>query len=430
MLKMLQELSKDELKRLHDELAKEYSAYMNKHLSLDMSRGKPSAEQLDLSEGVLGIVKKSSECFTEDNVDCRNYGGLEGIREARELFAQVLGVDGNETIVGDSSSLNMMYDTVSRAMLFGVYGSERPWVREKKISFLCPVPGYDRHFFICQNFGINMINIPTTNEGPDMDLVEEYVSKDESIKGIWCVPRFSNPEGKVYSDAVVRRFSALTPKAPDFRIFWDNAYAVHELEEGAPRLLNLMDELKRNGKEDMLFTYTSTSKITFPGGGLAAMGASRNNIELIMNQMSAQTIGPNKINQLRHIRYFKNFEGLKAHMKLHANILKPRFDIVLSALSTIKDLGIAEWTEPKGGYFVSVDLMDGCAKRTVQLLKDAGVKMTPAGATFPYGIDPRDRNIRIAPTYPPEEELKVAMDMFCLCAKISCVENLLSEIED
>ena len=305
MLKMLQELSKEELKRLHDELAKEYSAYMDKHLSLDMSRGKPSAEQLDLSEGVLGIVKKSSECFTEDNVDCRNYGGLEGIREARELFAQVLGVEGNETIVGDSSSLNMMYDTVSRAMLFGVYGSERPWGREKKISFLCPVPGYDRHFFICQNFGINMINIPTTNEGPDMDLVEEYVSKDESIKGIWCVPRFSNPEGKVYSDAVVRRFSALTPKAPDFRIFWDNAYAVHELEEGAPRLLNLMDELKRNGKEDMLFTYTSTSKITFPGGGLAAMGASRNNIELIMNQMSAQTIGPNKINQLRHIRYFK-----------------------------------------------------------------------------------------------------------------------------
>lgn len=425
---MLKELSKEELKKRHDRLAKEYSEYKDKNLSLDMSRGKPSPEQLDLSEGLLGIISKSEECFAEGGVDCRNYGGLDGIKEARELFAKILGVSGDETIVGDSSSLNMMYDTVSRAMLFGVYGSERPWGKEKKISFLCPVPGYDRHFFICQNFGINMINIPTGADGPDMDLVEKYLSEDESIKGIWCVPRFSNPEGKVYSDEVVRRFASLSPKAKDFRIFWDNAYAVHEIDDNAPRLLNLMDELKKNGKEDMLFTYTSTSKITFPGGGLAAMGASKNNIELIKKQMSAQTIGPNKINQLRHIKYFKDFEGLKAHMKLHAALLKPRFETVLSGLAKIKDLGIAEWTEPKGGYFVSVDLMDGCAKRTIQLLKDAGVKMTPAGATFPYGIDPRDRNIRIAPTYPTAEDLKISIDMFCLCAELASIEKLLSDL--
>lgn len=424
---MLKDLSKSELKKFHDGLVREYVEYKNKNLSLDMSRGKPSSEQLDLSEALLDTVKTTAECFAADGTDCRNYGGIDGIKEAKDLFAQILGVSGDETIVGDSSSLNMMYDTVSRAMLFGVYGSERPWGKEDKISFLCPVPGYDRHFFVCQTFGINMINIPTNDDGPDMDLVEKYVSSDASVKGIWCVPRFSNPEGKVYSDEVVRRFASLSPKAKDFRIFWDNAYAVHELEDDAPVLLNLMDELKKNGKEDMLFTYTSTSKITFPGGGLAALGASRNNIELIKNQMAAQTIGPNKINQLRHIRYFKDINGIKEHMKKHRALLRPRFETVLSALDGIKDLGIAEWTEPKGGYFVSVDLMDGCAKRTVQLLKDAGVKMTPAGATFPYGEDPRDRNIRIAPSYPPVSELKVAMDMFCLCAKISASEKLLSE---
>lgn len=426
---MLKDLPKDKLKKLHNDLLKEYSEYKSKNLSLDMSRGKPSSEQLDLSEDLLSVIKTSGECYSEDGTDCRNYGGLDGIKEAKELFAHILGVLPEETIVGDSSSLNMMYDTVSRAMLFGVYGSERPWGKEEKISFLCPVPGYDRHFFICQHFGINMINIPTNEDGPDMDLVEKYVSSDKNIKGIWCVPRFSNPEGKVYSDSVVRRFASLSPKAKDFRIFWDNAYAVHELEEDAPKLLNLMTELKKSGKEDMLFTYTSTSKITYPGSGLAAMGASVNNIELIKNQMSAQIIGPNKINQLRHIKYFKNIDGIKEHMKKHAAILKPRFEIVLSELNTIKGLGVAEWTEPKGGYFVSVDLMDGCAKRTVQLLKHAGVKMTAAGATFPYGEDPRDRNIRISPTYPSVGELKIAMEMFCLCVKIACSEKLLSELE-
>lgn len=426
---MLKDLSKSELKTLHDSLVKEYASYKEKHLSLDMSRGKPSSEQLDLSEDLLGIITKTEQCIAADGTDCRNYGGLDGIKEAKDLFAQILGMaSGEETIVGDSSSLNMMYDTIARAMQFGVYGSEKPWGKYDKISFLCPVPGYDRHFFVCQTFGINMINIPTNDDGPDMDLVEKYVSEDETVKGIWCVPRFSNPEGKVYSDEVVRRFANLSPKAKDFRIFWDNAYAVHELEEDAPVLLNLMNELRKTGKEDMLFTYTSTSKITFPGGGLAALGASKNNIELIKNQMSAQTIGPNKINQLRHIRYFKNLEGVKAHMKLHAALLRPRFAAVLEELDTIRDLGIAEWTEPKGGYFVSVDLTDGCAKRTIQLLKDAGVKMTPAGATFPYGIDPRDRNIRIAPSYPPVEELRTAMKMFCLCVKIAASEKLLEKL--
>ncbi len=420
--------SEEELKQELETLNKEYEQYKKMDLHLDMSRGKPGKEQLDLSQGLLSVLEKNEDCFSQNHTDCRNYGLLDGLPEAKQIFAEILELSPEEIIIGGNSSLNIMYDTISRAMLFGVYGGE-PWAQSGKIKFLCPAPGYDRHFTLCETFGIEMIPVAMTNAGPDMEAVKKAVESDEQIKGIWCVPKYSNPDGITYTDETVRAFAALNPKAKDFRIFWDNAYAVHFLDEkNDEKLLSLMQELKKTGKEDMVFMFSSTSKISFPGSGISALGASKNNIELIKKQMFAQTIGCDKMNQLRHIRYYKNADGIRAHMSKHAELLKPRFQAVIDALKTeLEPLHIATWHEPKGGYFVSCNLPDGCAKRTVSLLKDAGVIMTAAGATFPYGNDPHDSNIRIAPSFPPVEELKTAMALFCLCAKIAAAEKLLKE---
>ncbi len=420
--------SEEELKQELETLNKEYEQYKKMDLHLDMSRGKPGKEQLDLSQGLLSVLEKNEDCFSQNHTDCRNYGLLDGLPEAKQIFAEILELSPEEIIIGGNSSLNIMYDTISRAMLFGVYGGE-PWAKSGKIKFLCPAPGYDRHFTLCETFGIEMIPVAMTNAGPDMEAVKKAVESDEQIKGIWCVPKYSNPDGITYTDETVRAFAALNPKAKDFRIFWDNAYAVHFLDEkNDEKLLSLMQELKKTGKEDMVFMFSSTSKISFPGSGISALGASKNNIELIKKQMFAQTIGCDKMNQLRHIRYYKNADGIRAHMSKHAELLKPRFQAVIDALKTeLEPLHIATWHEPKGGYFVSCNLPDGCAKRTVSLLKDAGGIMTAAGATFPYGNDPHDSNIRIAPSFPPVEELKTAMALFCLCAKIAAAEKLLKE---
>lgn len=422
----MQNLSENELRQQLESWNNEYESYKKMNLRLDMSRGKPGKDQLDLSQGLLSVLKTNEDCFSEDRTDCRNYGLLDGLPEAKQLFADILGLSADEVLIGGNSSLNMMYDTISRAMLFGVYGGEA-WAKSEKIKFLCPAPGYDRHFTICETFGIEMIPVAMTPEGPDMQAVRDAVEKDEQIKGIWCVPKYSNPEGITYSDDTVRAFAALNPKARDFRIFWDNAYAVHFLnEEEDETLLNLMEELKKTRKEDMVFMFSSTSKISFPGSGISALGASRNNIDLIKKQMFAQTIGCDKMNQLRHIRFYKDINGVRAHMKKHAEVLRPRFAAVIEALQRdLAPMGIASWHEPKGGYFVSCNLPEGCAKRTVSLLKEAGVVMTAAGATFPYGNDPKDSNIRIAPSFPPVEELKTAMALFCLCAKIAAAEKML-----
>ena len=424
---MITGLSKNDLKSLMEELKNTYNNYKSKGLKLDMSRGKPGSEQLDLSKGLLTVLNENSDCFDSTGADCRNYGLLDGICEAKKMFADLFGVSPTETIVGGNSSLNMMYDTITRALLFGVYGSDKPWSKYEKIKFLCPVPGYDRHFTICESLNIEMINVEMLQDGPDMAAIEELIAKDETIKGIWCVPRYSNPEGKTYSDNVVKRFAALKPAAKDFRIFWDNAYALHNFDDDSEKLSNVMEQAKIEGNADMIFMYMSTSKVSYPGSGVAAMAASINNINLIKKQMFAQTIGPDKLNQLRHVRYYKDADGVRAYMKNHAKIVKLHFEAVLSTLKkNLNNEGIADWVEPKGGYFVSLNVMNGCAKRTVALLKEAGVVMTPAGATFPYGMDPKDNNIRIAPTYPPISELLVAMELLCICVKRAAVEKLLN----
>lgn len=419
-------LSRKELCKIRDSLLKEYEDVKSKNLKLDMSRGKPGAEQLDLSLEILDCINSSESCKAEDGTDCRNYGLLDGIPEAKRLFAEMLEVKPSEIIIGGNSSLNMMYDTVARAMTHGILGST-PWCKLDKVKFLCPSPGYDRHFAVTEHFGIELIPIEMKADGPDMDAVQSYVENDESVKGIWCVPKYSNPEGITYSDEVVDRFAALNPAAKDFRIFWDNAYCVHHLTDKHDKLKNILEALRANGKENMVYIFGSTSKITFPGSGVAMMAASEENIASIKKQLAFQTIGPDKLNQLRHVRFFKDLKGIEEHMKKHAAIIKPKFDAVLNALeSELGGTGLAEWTNPNGGYFISVNTLDGCAKRTVELCKEAGVKLTPAGATYPYGKDPRDRNIRIAPTYPPLDELKTAAKLFCLCVKLAGIEKLLS----
>lgn len=414
---------------LKDSYMKEFDAYKCKNLKLDMSRGKPGPDQLELSAPMLDVLSHQSNLLAGDGTDCRNYGCLDGIPEAKALMGNLLGMSAENMIVGGNSSLNMMYDTISRAMLHGVYGSPVPWCKLEKIKFLCPVPGYDRHFAICQNLGIEMICVPMNEDGPDMDLVEQLVSEDESIKGIWCVPKFSNPNGLTYSDETVRRFANLSPKAPDFRIFWDNAYFVHELGEEQVKLLNLFEEAKKNGKEDMIFVFCSTSKISYPGSGLAAMGASLHNIQNIKMHMTVQTIGNDKMNQLRHVRFFRDAQGVLAHMKKHADLIRPKFQLVERILEKeLGHCGLAWWNNPKGGYFISLDTQPGCAKRVVGLCREAGVVMTPAGATYPYGIDPTDSNIRIAPTYPTLEELEPAAYILCLCVKIASIEKMIAEV--
>ncbi len=422
-----QEMSKQQLSQEKQKLEKEYAEFCARNLKLDMSRGKPGKAQLDLTADMLDCVNSNMELKAEDGLDVRNYGGLDGIPEAKRLFSQLLDVSPDEIVIGGNSSLNLMYDMVSRAMLFGTEEDCKPWCKLDKVKFLCPVPGYDRHFAITEQFGIEMINIDMTSDGPDMDTVERLVSADEAIKGIWCVPMYSNPDGITYSDETVRRFAALRPAAKDFRIFWDNAYCVHHLGEVHDHLLNIMDECKQRGSEDMVYEFASTSKVSFPGSGVAVIASSRKNIARLKNQLSFQTIGYDKINQLRHVRYFKDADGIREHMKKHAAIIKPKFDLVLQMLEQeIAPLGIGTWNKPNGGYFISFNAMEGCASRIYELCQKGGVVLTKAGATFPYEKDPKDSNIRIAPTFPPLDELALAMQLFCICVKLASVEKLLA----
>ena len=396
-----------------------------------MSRGKPSIDQLDLSMGMLDVLTSDMDLTCEDGTDCRNYGVLDGISEAKELLADMMEVAPDHIIIYGNSSLNVMYDTVSRSMTHGVMGNT-PWCKLDKVIFLCPVPGYDRHFAITEYFGIEMINIPMTSTGPDMDMVEELVASDDSIKGIWCVPKYSNPQGISYSDQTVRRFARLKPAAPDFRIYWDNAYTIHHLYDmDQDHLIEILAECKRAGNPDMVYKFASTSKISFPGSGIAAIAASQNNLVDIKKQLRIQTIGHDKVNQLRHVRFFGDIHGMVEHMKKHADILRPKFEAVLETLDReLEGLGIGTWTTPKGGYFIAFDSLDGCAKAIVAKCKKAGLVMTGAGATYPYGKDPHDSNIRIAPSYPPLNDLKQAMELFALCVKLVSVEKLLSEKKD
>ena len=419
-MKKYTESTRAELLEEKKKVSAEYEAIKARGLTLDMSRGKPSAEQLGLTESMLHILNKGSDCRTDDGIDCRNYGQLFGLREARELFSSLLGIPADNIILGGNSSLNMMYDTVARAMLYGVPGSKLPWCKLDRVKFLCPAPGYDRHFHICESLGIEMIPVTMTPTGPDMDEIECLAAEDEAIKGIWCVPKYSNPQGITYSDEVVRRFASLKCKAPDFRIFWDNAYAVHDLGDDGDELLNIFELMHGTDKEDMLYYFFSTSKISFPGSGVALLALSDRNLEATKKIIEAQTIGPDKINQLRHVRYFTNAEGIVDHMRLHGMALKPKFDAVLDTLrKELGPTGIAEWTEPKGGYFISLNVAEGTASETYRLASAAGVKITKAGATFPYGKDPKDRNLRLAPSYPPIEELSEAIHVICVCAKLA-----------
>lgn len=418
---------KKQLNAQLEELRREYEGVCAEGLKLDMSRGKPEKAQLDLSNELFGILGENSNLKSENGIDCRNYGVLDGIPECKRLFADILGVSPDNVIVGGSSSLNLMYDEIIRAMLFGVAGGSRPWSAQGKVKFLCPVPGYDRHFGICQLLGIEMINIKTDENGPDMDTVEKLVASDESIKGIWCVPKYSNPTGVIYSDETVRRMAALRPKADDFRIFWDNAYAVHDLYEPLP-LLNILDEAEKCGNANLPIIFTSTSKISFAGAGVAALAASAENVAKSKKSLGIQTIGYDKVNQLRHAIYFRDAEGIRAQMIRHAEIIRPKFEAVIDAFrKELAPLGIASWSEPRGGYFISLDVNIGSAKRVYELARQAGVTLTPAGAPFPYGIDPEDKNLRIAPSFPPMEELLSAVKVLCLCVKLSALEALLAQ---
>ena len=420
------DMSKEELLALKESLNKEYAEAKAKGLALDMSRGKPSAKQLDVSLGLLDTINSSSDLKALDGTDCRNYGVLDGIPEAKKLMADMMGTTPDHVIVYGNASLNIMYDQISRAYTHGILGNT-PWCKLDKVKFLCPVPGYDRHFAITERFGIEMINIPMSESGPDMGMVEEYVSKDASVKGIWCVPKYSNPQGHTYSEETVKRMAALKPAAEDFRIFWDNAYVIHDLyDDNKDEIADIISECEKAGNPDMVFEFASTSKVSFPGSGIAALATSANNIADIKKQLTIQTIGHDKLNQLRHVRFFKDINGLKEHMRKHAEFMRPKFEAVESVLEEeLGGLGIGSWTEPKGGYFISFEAMDGCAKAIVAKCKEAGVKLTGAGATFPYGKDPKDSNIRIAPSFPTPEEMKQAADLFVLCVKLVSVEKLL-----
>ena len=418
--------TKEELQQLKKELEKQYEDAKGKGLKLDMSRGKPSAAQLDLSMGIMDVLTSESVLKTEAGLDFRNYGVLDGIPEAKKLMADMMEVAPEQVIVYGNSSLNIMYDTVSRSVTHGVLGST-PWCKLDQVKFLCPVPGYDRHFAITEHFGIEMINVPMSPEGPDMDLVEKLVAEDASVKGIWCVPKYSNPQGYSYSDETIRRFANLKPAAEDFRIYWDNAYCIHHLyDDNQVEQPEILAECAKAGNPDMVYKFSSTSKVTFPGSGIAALAASEANLSEIRKQMTIQTIGHDKLNQLRHVRFFGDIEGMKKHMSKQAAILRPKFEAVTDILEKeLGGLGIGEWTKPLGGYFISFDALPGCAKAIVAKCKEAGVVMTGAGATFPYGKDPKDSNIRIAPSFPTPEEMAQAADLFALCVKLVSVDKLL-----
>ena len=424
------EMSKEQLQAVKKELDQQYAEIKAQGLALDMSRGKPSVDQLNISMDMMDVLSSSTDLRCETGVDCRNYGVMDGIPEAKRLLGEISEVDPEHIIIYGNSSLNVMFDTVSRSMTHGVMGNT-PWCKLDKVKFLCPVPGYDRHFKITEFFGIEMINVPMSPEGPDMDIVEKLVSEDPAIKGIWCVPKYSNPQGYTYSEETVKRFANLKPAAPDFRIYWDNAYSVHHLyddEKDQDFLLEILDECAKAGNPDMVYKFTSTSKISFPGSGIAAIAASDENLAEIRKMMSVQTIGHDKLNQLRHARFFGDIHGMVQHMKKHADILRPKFDTVLSVLeSELGGLEIGSWIAPRGGYFISFDALDGCAKAIVAKAKEAGLIMTKAGATFPYGKDPKDSNIRIAPSFPTPEELEVAAQVFVLSVKLVSIDKILGE---
>ena len=422
------DLSVEELLSLKKELEAKFAEIKARNLKLDMSRGKPSKAQLDLSMGMMDVLNSEVNLTCAEGVDCRNYGVLDGIDEAKQLLSDMSEVPKENIVIFGNSSLNVMYDTISRSMTHGVMGST-PWCKLDKVKFLCPVPGYDRHFAITEHFGIEMINIPMTEEGPNMDMVEALVNNDDSVKGIWCVPKYSNPQGITYSDQVVRRFARLKPAAKDFRIYWDNAYTIHHLyEDQQDYLIEILMACKQEGNPDMVYKFCSTSKISFPGSGIAAIAASTANLADIRKQMTIQTIGHDKVNQLRHARFFGDIHGMVEHMKKHADILRPKFEAVIDGLE--KELGgleIGSWIKPRGGYFISFDALEGCAKAIVAKAKEAGVTMTGAGATFPYGKDPKDSNIRIAPSFPTPEELALATEIFVLSVKLVSIDKILGE---
>lgn len=427
-MKPYSEMTINELEQELKMIRKHYRHFQDLDLHLDMSRGKPCTEQLDLSMEMLDELNGEVDLRCEDGTDCRNYGVLDGIREAKELIGDMMENHPDNIIIYGNSSLNVMYDTVARAMTHGIMGN-KPWAKLDRVKFLCPVPGYDRHFAITEYFGIEMICVPMSPTGPDMDLVEKLVSEDDAIKGIWCVPKYSNPQGYSYSDETVRRFARLKPAAPDFRIFWDNAYGIHHLYDlDQDYLIEILAECKRVGNPDLVYKFASTSKITFPGSGIAAMATSLNNLEDIKKQLKVQTIGHDKVNQLRHVRFFGDIYGMTQHMRKHADIIRPKFEAVERIFEEeLEGIGAGSWTNPKGGYFISFDSLPGCARAIVAKAKKAGVTLTGAGATYPYGIDPNDSNIRIAPTYPTLEDLQVAARLFTVCVKMVTLEKMLDE---
>ena len=417
------EMSKEELEQAKEAADKDYEELKSRNLSLDMSRGKPAPSQIDHANGML---KEMTDYHTKAGMDVRNYGVLDGIPEMKELFSELLDIPAGQLIVGGNASLNLMFDAVMRLFVFGTMG-EKPWGRLDKVKFLCPSPGYDRHFTICETLGIEMIPVPMTKEGPDMDMVEELVGSDTSIKGIWCVPKYSNPQGICYSDETVDRLASMKTAAKDFKIFWDNAYGVHPVFEDV-KVKNIIDACEEAGTKNRPYYFFSTSKITFPGAGVSLIASSDENINEIKKVMGAQTIGYDKVNQLRHVQFFKNAEGLRAHMQVLAECMRPKFETVLKYLNKeLAGTGLAVWEEPKGGYFVSVDVYPGCAEEVVRLAKEAGVVLTGAGATYPYRKDPKDSNLRIAPTYPTVEELEQAMELFCVCVKKAALHKLVRE---
>ena len=420
-------LSKEELLAQRDAAAAALNEYKARGIKLDLTRGKPGRDQLDICDDMLTALKPGDDCIAEDGTDSRNYGVLTGLPEAKKLFSDLLGIPESRLIVCGNSSLNLMFDTAMRCMVFGT-GGEKPWSQQGVVKFLCPAPGYDRHFAVTRTLGIEMIPVTMTPDGPDMDEVRSYVEKDASVKGMWCVPKFSNPEGVVYSDEVVEALAAMTPAAKDFRIFWDNAYAVHELYDEEVPLKDIFAAAEKYGHEDHIYLFASTSKISYPGAGVAVMAASEKNIAEITKILTIQTIGFDKVNQLRHVRYFGDAEGVRAHMRRHAAILRPKFETVDAILTReLAGLGIAEWTKPKGGYFISLNVLDGCAKKVYETAKEVGVTLTAAGATFPYGVDPRDRNLRLAPSFPNLADLTAATEILCACIRYVCAAELLNK---
>ncbi len=427
-MKTYQEMSRQELEELQSKLAGQFEEAKGMGLKLDMSRGKPATNQLDIVMPMMDTLNSGSSLRTEEGTDCRNYGVMDGIPEAKRLLAEMIGTKPERMIVNGNSSLSLMFDAVCHSVTHGVCGST-PWCKLDKVKFLCPSPGYDRHFKVTEYFGIEMIIIPMTEDGPDMDLVEKYVNEDESVKGIWCVPKYSNPQGYTYSDETVRRFAALKPAAEDFRVYWDNAYCIHDLyADRSGELLEIFSECEKTGNEDLVFEFCSTSKISFAGAGISGMAASEKNLKWFKSSITIQTIGPDKVNQLRHVRYYKDLAGLKAQMSKHSELIRPKFELVEEMLEKeLSGLGIGTWTKPLGGYFISFDAMEGCAKAIVEKCKEGGMVLTGAGATYPYGKDPKDSNIRIAPSYPSLEEMKSATKLFILCVKLVSIGKLLEQ---